>query len=264
MRFIVCVKQVPDTTEVKIDPKTGTLIREGVPSILNPFDQYALEEALRIKSSEDEVIAVSMGPLQAQSALLRCLALGADKAILISDRAFAGSDTFATSYVLAQAIKKLAPYNIILCGQQAVDGDTAQVPPELAQNLLLPQVTYVERTESLDRTKNRIVVKSVTEDGYKLIEVKLPVVLAFLPPTSFVLTDPRLSGIMKARQKPLLIMSEKELATEKSKYGLDGSPTQVMRVYSPPIREKGTILTEEPQTVSKKIAKLLLEQKLIE
>jgi electron transfer flavoprotein beta subunit len=264
MRFIVCVKQVPDTTEVKIDPKTGTLIREGVPSILNPFDQYALEESLRMKSNGDEVIAISMGPLQAQSSLLRCLALGADKAILISDRAFAGSDTFATSYILSQTVKKLAPYNIIFCGQQAMDGDTAQVAPELAQNLLLPQVTYVECIEYLDREKNRITVKSIAEEGYKLIEVKLPVVLAFLPPTSFVLTDPKLSGIMKAKQKPLLVWTEKELEVEKGKYGLEGSPTQVIKVYSPPIREKGVILHEEPKVVSEKIAKLLLEKKLLE
>ncbi|MDI6708532.1 MAG: electron transfer flavoprotein subunit beta/FixA family protein [Candidatus Thermoplasmatota archaeon] len=264
MRFIVCVKQVPSVTEIKIDPKTGTLIREGVPSILNHFDQYALEEALRIKSSEDEVIALSMGPLQAQSALLKCLALGADKAVLISDRAFAGSDTFATSYVLAQALKKLSHFDIIFCGQQAMDGDTAQVAPELAQNLLIPQVTYVERVESLDRAKNRVVVKSVTEEGYKLIEVKLPVVLAFLPPTSFVLADPKLSGIMKAKQKPLLIWSEKDLEVEKGKYGLDGSPTQVVKVYSPPARERGIVMSEEPKEASKKIVKLLLERKLIE
>lgn len=264
MKFVVCVKQVPDTTEVKIDPKTNTLVREGVPSILNPFDQYALEEALRIKTSEDEVIAISMGPPQAKTALMRCLALGADKAVLVSDRAFAGSDTFATSYVLSQAVKKLAPFDIVFCGLQAIDGDTAQVGPELAQHLAIPQVTYVEKVESLERENKKITVRSLTDEGYKIVEVKLPGMIAFLPPTSFVLSDPKMSNIMKAKQKPFLQWGENDISCEKGKYGLDGSPTQVIRIYSPPIREKGLILTEEPKAAAEKIVKYLLEEKVIE
>ncbi|MFX1464450.1 MAG: electron transfer flavoprotein subunit beta, partial [Promethearchaeota archaeon] len=143
MRFIVCVKQVPDTTEVKIDPETNTLIREGVPSILNPFDQFALEEAIKIKKEGDEIIVISMGPTQAKKALLKCLALGADKAILLSDKVFAGADTWATSYTLVQSIKKIGDYNMIFCGLQAIDGDTAQVGPEIAAQLGIPQITHV-------------------------------------------------------------------------------------------------------------------------
>lgn len=261
MKFIVCVKQVPDTTEVKIDPKTNTLIREGVPSILNPFDQYALEEALRLRKTEDEVIVITMGPPQAKSALLRCLALGADKAVLLSDRAFAGSDTFATSWVLSQAVKKLAPFDCIFCGQQAQDGDTAQVAPELAQHLGIAQLTYVEAVESLE--KKKIKVKSLTDEGYKIVETQLPAVLAFLPPTSFVLSDPKFSGIMKAKKKPFMEWSEVELGKVKGKYGLEGSPTQVIKVYSPPKREKGTILTEEPKLAAEKIVNILLKEKVI-
>jgi electron transfer flavoprotein beta subunit len=263
MKLIVCVKQVPDTTEVKIDPKTGTLIREGVPSILNPFDQYALEEALRIKSQEDEIIVISMGPPQATKTLLKCLALGADKAILLSDKEFAGSDTFATAYILSQALRKLMPFDIVFCGQQAIDGDTAQVPPELAQNLALPQVTYVEKIESLERAAKKVILKSLAEDCYRLIEVKLPVVVAFLPPTSFILTDPKLSGIIKAKKKPLLTWSEKDITLESGKYGLRGSPTQVIKVYSPPSRQKALILKEDPEVASEKIAEILFREKII-
>jgi len=139
MKLIVCVKQVPDTTQVQIDPETNTLIREGVPSILNPFDQFVLEEAIKVKEENDEIIVISMGPPQAKKALLKCLALGADKAILLTDRIFAGADTFATSYTLAQAIKKLGEFSIIFCGLQAIDGDTAQVGPEIAGILNIPK-----------------------------------------------------------------------------------------------------------------------------
>ena len=155
MKFVVCVKQVPDTTEVKVDPKTHTLIRDGVPSILNPYDQYAIEECVRIKekTGEGTVTVITMGPPQARSALMKCLALGADEAILISDKAFAGSDTWATAYTLAQAIKKIGSIDMVFCGQQAIDGDTAQVGPEIAQQLGIPQVTYVEKIDIDEKHK---------------------------------------------------------------------------------------------------------------
>ena len=153
MRYIVCVKQVPDTNEVKIDPKTNTLIREGVPSILNPFDQFALEEAIKMKNEGDEIVAISMGPPQAKKALMKCLALGADRAILLSDRAFAGADTFATAFTLAGAIKKIGKYDVIFTGLQAIDGDTAQVGPEIAAQLVIPQLTYVEEVLKIEGKK---------------------------------------------------------------------------------------------------------------
>ncbi len=171
MRIVVCVKQVPDTTEVKIDPKTGTLIREGVPSILNPDDANALEEALRIKDRDESVTVsvVSMGPPQAEVMLRECLAMGADEAYLVSDRAFAGSDTWATSKVIASAIRKIGNYDIIFAGRQAIDGDTAQVGPQISEKLGIPQVTYVQDFK-IDGDK--ITVQRQLEDGYEIIKVE--------------------------------------------------------------------------------------------
>ena len=174
MNIVVCLKQVPDTTAVKIDPKTGTLIRDGVPSIINPEDKHALEAALEIKDRHGaHITVVSMGPLQAQNALREALCMGADEAILISDRAFAGSDTLATSKTLAGAIRKLN-YDIIFAGRQAIDGDTAQVGPEIAEHLNIPQVTYVEGIEVKD---DSLIINRALENGYELLEVKQPVLL---------------------------------------------------------------------------------------
>jgi electron transfer flavoprotein beta subunit len=167
VRFIVCVKQVPDTTEVKVDPKTNTLIREGVPCILNPFDQFALEEAVKLKKEGDKIIVITMGPPQAKKELMKCLALGADEAILLCDRALAGADTWATSYTLAQAIRKIGNFDIIFCGYQAIDGDTAQVGPELAAQLGIPQITYIESVDELG--KRKLIAKSQTDEGYKIV-----------------------------------------------------------------------------------------------
>ncbi len=262
MNIIVCVKQVPDTTEVKVDPKTGTLIRDGVPSILNPFDQFALEEAVRLRSQYGgEVVALSMGPPQARTALMKCLALGADKAILLSDRTFAGSDTWATSYIIATAIRKLGKFDLIMCGQQAIDGDTAQVGPELAQNLGIPQVTYVEKVEAIEG--NRITAKSVSEDGYHIVETKLPALLTCSTPSNFEYTNPPMIGIMKASKKPFETWTANEVGGDKSKMGLQGSPTQVMRVYSPPVKGKGVLITGEPDAAVKKLVSLLLDRKAI-
>ncbi|MEW5760758.1 MAG: electron transfer flavoprotein subunit beta/FixA family protein [Candidatus Thermoplasmatota archaeon] len=258
MKYVVCVKQVPDTTEVKIDPKTNTLIREGVPAILNPFDQFALEECVRIRDiTGGEITVISMGPEQARSALMRCLALGGDKAILISDRAFAGSDTYATSYVLSLAIKKLGKFDLVFCGQQAIDGDTAQVGPELAQNLGIPQITYVEAIEKIEDKK--VVAKAQTDDGYIIIEAKLPALVTCTPPTSFEPKSPMMSGIMKAKKKELILWDTKIIGSEADKYGLSGSPTQVIKVYPPPIKGKGLILEGEPKECVEKIVSILKE-----
>ncbi|MCY6485934.1 electron transfer flavoprotein subunit beta/FixA family protein, partial [Clostridium aestuarii] len=174
MNIVVCLKQVPDTTEVKIDPKTGTLIREGVPSIINPDDKNALEEALRLKdANEAKVTVISMGPPQAEAALREAIAMGADEAVLISDRAFAGADTLATSHALAAALKKL-DYDIIFAGRQAIDGDTAQVGPEIAEHLGLAQVTYVEKVEVKE---DALKVRRALEDGYEELEIKMPCLL---------------------------------------------------------------------------------------
>jgi len=241
MRFIVCVKQVPDTTEVKIDPETNTLIREGVPSILNPFDQFALEEAIKIKQEGDEIIVISMGPPQAKKALLKCLALGADKAILLSDRAFAGADTWATSYTLTQCIKKIGDFNIIFCGLQAIDGDTAQVGPEIA-----------------------LTAKAQTDDGYKIVEVRLPVLITGITPSSFDPTNPPMMSIMKANKKPFFTWDAEELGGNKDNYGLNGSLTEVIKVYSPPARQQGVVINEEnAENAVQKLMELLSKDKVI-
>src|SRR3712207_398582 len=174
MNIVVCLKQVPDTNEVKIDPVKGTLIREGVPSIINPDDKNALEEALILKEQQGaKVTVVSMGPPQAETALREALAMGADEAVLISDRAFAGADTLATSIALAAAIKKLE-YDVVFAGRQAIDGDTAQVGPEIAEHLGIPQVTYVEK---VDVEGDKLTVRRALENGYVVLEVQTPCLL---------------------------------------------------------------------------------------
>ena len=261
MRYVVCVKQVPDTTEVKIDTERGTLIREGIPSILNPFDQFALELAISIKQEGDEIIAISMGPPQAKKALLKCLALGADKAILLTDSIFAGADTWATAYTLTQCIKKIGDFNIIFCGLQAIDGDTAQVGPEIAAQLGIPQLTYVESIEDL--TEKKLEVKTQIDDGYKIVEAKLPVLITGMTTSSFEPTNPPMMSIMKANKKPFLNWDAVELGGDKDKYGLTGSLTQVIKVYSPPAREKGVIIEDEPKAAVDKLIDLLSEDKVI-
>ncbi|MCK4280918.1 MAG: electron transfer flavoprotein subunit beta/FixA family protein, partial [Candidatus Lokiarchaeota archaeon] len=176
MRFIVCVKEVPESIDVKIDLKTNKLQEEGISTTLNPFDQFILEEALKLKKDEDEIIAISVGTPQTKMVLMKCLALGADKAILLSDNVFMGSDSFATAYTLSKVINKIGDFNIIFCGQQTVDGNTAQVGPELAAQLKIPQVTYVESVDKFEGQK--LVVKSQTDEGFKIVESQIPVLLA--------------------------------------------------------------------------------------
>ncbi len=263
MRIIVCVKQVPDTTEIKIDPKTNTLIREGVESILNPYDQFAVEESVRIRdlAGEGKITVISMGPPQARSALMKCLALGVDDAVLLSDRAFAGADTWATSYTLSLAINKLGPFDLILCGQQAIDGDTAQVGPELAQHLGIPQVTYAEKVEAGEGRK--IEVHKQTEEGYQVLEVKLPALLATMPPTSFEPGYPPMSGILKAKKKPLEVWDAESIGAHSSKIGLDGSFTEVVKTYSPPSRGECAFLEGEPREAVGKLVEPLLKKGII-
>ena len=263
MKFVVCVKQVPDTTEVKVDPKTHTLIRDGVPSILNPYDHYAVEECVRLKENtgEGSVTVITMGPPQARSALMKCLALGADEAILISDKAFAGSDTWATAYTLAQAIKKIGSVEMVFCGQQAIDGDTAQVGPEIAQQLGIPQVTYVEKIEIDD--KHKLTIHKQTEEGYHVLETKPPVLLALLPPTSFQPEHPPMSSILKAKKKPYNVWDVKTLGGNELNYGLDGSFTQVIKTYTPPSRGECDLIEGNSKEAAKKLSEILLKQEVL-
>jgi len=241
MKIIVCIKQVPNTNEVKIDPKTGTLIRDGVPSIINPDDKNALEEALVLKQEKGATVTVlCMGPPQADFALREALAMGADEAILLSDRAFAGADTWATSYALSMAVNKIGNYDLIFCGRQAIDGDTAQVGPELAETLDLPQVTYVRKIISID--KQKALVERAMEDGYEVIEVKTPAVLTAVKE----LNTPRYPsawGIVDAfDEKKVELWTAADIEADIERLGLKGSPTQVKRTFAPPVKGAGKML----------------------
>lgn len=267
MNILVCVKQVPDTTEIKIDPEKNTLIREGVPSILNPFDGYALEAAARIKDKDPDtkIVVVSMGPSQADAALKEALAIAADKAYLVSDRVFGGSDTLATSYILANAIKKIEEtegnFDAVFCGKQAIDGDTAQVGPEIAEHLGYPQVTYGLETEVVDGT---IHVKKEVEDGAEIIEVPMPCVVTFTKP-SF---DPRYPTIKRKlaanRAKVEVLTSAEFPDIDLEHCGLKGSPTHVKKTFVPPVKTGGMVIEAETgEEAAAKLASILSEEHLI-
>ncbi|MFZ1982748.1 MAG: electron transfer flavoprotein subunit beta/FixA family protein [Smithella sp.] len=238
MNIIVCIKQVPGVTDVKINPDTNTLIREGVSSIINPFDMYAIEEGLRIKEKlGGKVKVVSLGPPQAINALKEAVGMGADEAISLSDRAFAGSDSWATAYALALAIKKMGDFNIILCGKQAIDGDTGQVGPGIASQLGITQLTYVFKIIKLEPESGTITVERLLEEGREIVETKLPVLLTVVKD----INHPRgatLYHLRRAAKLRIPVWTATDLPeADLSKLGLKGSPTQVIKISSPPKRE---------------------------
>jgi electron transfer flavoprotein beta subunit len=244
-KIIVCAKQVPDTNEIRINPETGTLIRDGVPSILNNDDANALELALAIKDKYDDVTVtvVSMGPPQAADMLFECVAMGADDAILISDRAVGGSDTWATSNAVVAGIKRYVEengdYDLILAGRQAIDGDTAQVGPQIAEKLDIPQVTYVEEFE-MDDNRKEITVKRKMEDGYELIKIKTPCMLTAIKE----LNVPRymhIKGIF-AQNKDIKVWNADDINVDRSIVGLKASPTNVFRSFTPKPKGKGIVV----------------------
>lgn len=246
MNIIVCVKQVPDTTDVKIDPVTNTLVRQGVPSILNPWDGYALEIALKLKEKHGGKITVlSMGPQQAEDTLRECLAVGADEAILLSDRAFGGADTLATSNALAAALKKIGEYDLLMFGKQAIDGDTAQVGPEIAEILDIPQITYVYEIDIQDKT---MTAKRETEDGFEIIQTTLPAAVTAVRASDLRL--PSIKGKMAARKKTITVLTSADVDVDPASIGLSGSPTQVKKVFSPPARGNAEVITPEDPSVA--------------
>lgn len=258
MRIIVCVKEVPDTTEAKINPETGTLVRQGVPSILNPFDMYALEAALQIKDEnpDTQVIVVSMGPPGAEKNLRDTIAMGADEVYLVTDRAFAGADTHATSYTLSEAIKYIGDYDLIFAGKQAIDGDTAQTGPGIAEWLGLPQATFVKKIREIK--DKSIVVERTTESGYEVVEVELPAVITIVKGDK----DPRipsLRGMMKAKRAEIKKLTSQDLPVDEDKIGLAGSPTKVHKIFTPPRREGGEKWEGEPEELAKRLAKVIKE-----
>jgi electron transfer flavoprotein beta subunit len=246
MNIVVCIKQVPGTTEIKIDPETNTLVREGVPSIINPFDCYALEEAVRLRERcGGKVTVISMGPPQAEEALRETISLGADETILLSDRAFAGSDTWATAYVLSRAMARIADYDVIICGRQTLDGDTGQVGPGLSEMLGIPFVAYVSGVEEI--RDGYIRVQRMVEEGYETIEMALPAVITVVKEIN-VPRLPSLRGSMKAKTAQIPVWSAGDIGVEEDKAGIAGSPTRVVKVFFPMRERKSEMLqgsTEE-------------------
>ncbi|MEN6622770.1 MAG: electron transfer flavoprotein subunit beta/FixA family protein [Smithella sp.] len=238
MKIAVCIKQVPGVAAVTINPKDNTLIREDIPSIINPFDMYAIEEGLLLRDHhKGKVTVISMGPPQAVNALREAIGMGADDAVLLTDPAFAGSDSWSTAYTLSLAIKTIGEFDIIVCGKQAIDGDTGQVGPELARQLNITQLTYVFKIRELDPLAGRIVVERLLEEGHEIVEAKLPVLLTVVKD----INKPRFGSFSNLRraskQKIRLMMADDLTGVDKTKLGLDGSPTRVMEIFSPPKRE---------------------------
>ncbi len=261
MNVIVCVKQVPGTTEVKMNKVTNTIIREGVESIINPFDTYAIEEGLRIKEKTDgKVTVLSMGIPSVAELLKDTIALGVDEAILLSDRTFAGSDSLATSYALSMGIKKIGDYDLIICGKQATDGDTAQVGPGLAEKLGIPHTTYVRRIEKL--ADGMIRCQRMTDDGHEVIEMPLPALITVVKE----INEPRmpsLKGMMKARKATIPVWTADDIGADRQYCGLDGSPTQVIKTFVPEHTVDNEMIEGEPEEQARLLAQKLLSMKFI-
>ena len=261
VRFVVLIKQVPETTEVRLDPETGTLVREGIPSIVNPFDSYAIEEALQFKEEHGgTVTAVSMGPPQAEEALKEAVAMGADEAILLTDPDFRGADTWATARTLAAAVSRLEGVRVIFCGKQAVDGDTAQVGPEVAELLDVPHVANVKVVREL--TEDSITVERMVEGGNEVFQAQLPALITVVKD----INEPRLpnlKGIMRAKRTEVTHWGREDLGLERSEVGLEGSPTQVIRVFTPQLSTDGEIIEGEPQEQAKILVERLRDSGLV-
>lgn len=266
MHFVVCLKQVPDTSEVRIDPKTNTLMREGVPSIINPYDIHALEETLALRDSTGgKVTVLCMGPPQAEDSLRKAISLGADDAILLSDRAFAGSDTLATSYILAQALLKIQDeqgLDMVLCGKQAIDGDTAQVGPGIARRLNMPQLTYVIKVEWIK--EGEVQVHRKLEDGKEIVKAKLPALLTVEKELNEVRYATMPNMLRAARYKAVVWGADK-FHLEKEQMGLKGSPTSVSRIFAPPGRTGGEqiMAVDDPKSAAASLVEKLFQQNII-
>ncbi len=261
MNIVVCLKQVPGTTEVKIDPLKNTLIRQGIKSIVNPFDAYALEEGVRLKERyTGKVTAISMGPPQAVDMLRDAISTGADETVLLSDMAFAGADTWATAYTLGKAVRKINNFNLVICGRQTLDGDTGQVGPELAEMLGIPFIAYVSKVEEIKDGKIR--VQRMAEDGYETIETTLPAVITVVKE----INTPRLPsfrGMTKAKTAQIPTWKVEDIGAEKENVGLTGSATQVVKIFFPQRVQKAEMFKGDAETQVNTLVAKLREVKLI-
>ncbi len=262
MNIVVCVKQVPDSNDVKINPETNTLIRSGVPSIVNPFDENAIEEGLRLRDQlGGKVTVVSMGPPQVEAMLRDILSLGVDDVILVTDRAFAGSDTLATSYTLGRTIETFLPdTDLVIFGKQAIDGDTAQVGPGVAEYLNIPQMIYVVKVESIEA--GTITVRRELEDGYEVIKAKLPVAITVLKSIN-TLRMPSLKGKMKAKAATIRQITVADLDPDPDRLGLKGSPTWVSKIFTPPVKGNRQIIHDDQGSAGKSIFDILKNLKVV-
>ncbi len=261
MNIIVCLKQVPGTTEVKIDPTTNTLVRQGIKNITNPFDSYALEEGVRLKERYGgKVTALSMGPPQAVDMLRDAISVGADDAILLSDAAFAGSDTLATSFTLGKTIEKIKDYDLVICGRQTLDGDTGQVGPELAEVLGVPFVAYVSKVEQIENRK--LIVQRMVEDGYETIQASLPAVITVVKEIN-IPRLPSLRGLARSKSAQIPVWTARDIGAEKGNTGQAGSATWVVKVFYPQRAQHAEMLKGDPETQVKTLIEKLREAKLV-
>ncbi len=260
MKIVVCIKQVPDTNEVKLDPKTGTLIRDGVPSIINPDDKAGLEAALRLKDEFGaHITVITMGPPQAKNALKETYAMGADRVILLTDRVFAGADTLATSTTIASALKKI-DFDLVITGRQAIDGDTAQVGPQIAEHLQLPQISYVSNFE---HKGDHAVVKRSFEDGFQMVKVKYPCLITTLSE----MNDARymsIKGIIDAhRDLEVETWTFENIEADPARMGLKGSPTKVKKSFTKGVKSAGKVVEGTPKELATAIVDKLKEKFVI-
>ncbi len=265
MNVIVCVKQVPDpekAADVQIDKETYTLKREGIQAVINPFDMFAIEEGLRVKERYGgKVTAISMGPPQAEQALRDVLSLGVDEAVLISSRTFAGSDTLATSYALSKGIEKIGEYDLIICGKQASDGDTAQVGPWISENLGVSFLAWVRKIEHIEDGIVR--AQRLMEDGYDVVDLPTPALITVVKEIN-VPRLPSLKGKMRAKRAEIAVWNEEDIGADVSKTGLDGSPTKVIRIFTPEKKKRGEIIQpDDPEKAASFLAGKLREMNLV-
>jgi electron transfer flavoprotein beta subunit len=259
MHIVACVKMVPDTTLVQIDPVTNTLIREGVPFITNPFDTHAVEEALRLKDRYGVyVTTLSMGPPAAESVLRKALSIGADEAYLLSDRMFGGADTLATSFVLSEAIRRISekrPVDLVFCGMQTIDGDTAQVGPGIACRLGFSQLTLVDEIQEIDEDARRIRVRRKLETYHEIVETSLPAMITVVREINMP-RYPTVPGRLQAERKAVPIWSNDVMKLAREKIGLNGSPTQVRKIFAPE-RDKGEVVDGQGQALKPAVDQMI-------
>lgn len=257
MKIIIPIKQVPETSNVKIDPETGTMVREGVESIINPLDLYAIEIGIQIKEKTGgKITAISMGPHQAEKSLREAIAMGCDDGILLSNKSFAGSDTWSTSYTLSQAIKKLGEYDLILCGERATDGDTGQVGPAISAWLDIPVCSYISKI--IEIHKENMIVERLVEDGYEILEIEIPCLLTVVKEIAYPRL-PTLRGKQRAKKIEMPIWGPEDIDADPKALGLKGSPTRVVKIKSPKIARNGDIrIPKDPIDIEKAIDGIII------